>query len=154
MTQEELKEIIDNPKMFLRQGINTKKLIAMKQDRIKSWRRLAESTAVPTDKNKSGSIRLAQKDRLLEDTISEIDTLETEIYEEIRELVEIERRVKAAIDLLAYDERHKILLEMRYLNGYSWKMIGSKMHYGEDWICRLHGVALMALKQHAEKMTV
>lgn len=150
MTQEQIKTIIEDPKAFLLQGRKAKELITAKRERIDSWRRLAESITV-TLKPDGGSGSSGYKQSLVENAVCNIVELEKEIISEIEELVAVEKDIHEAISLFITDDRYKAVLEMRYLNGYSWRSIGSRLYYGEDWVCRLHGAALLELKQNAEK---
>lgn len=52
--------------------------------------------------------------------------------------------VEAAIALLP-DERHRTVLRMRYLNGYSWHRVADECGYGERHVRRLHRDALVEI---------
>lgn len=150
MTQEQIKLIYEDPKAFLLQGRKAKELITAKRERIDSWRRLAESITV-TLKPDGGSGSGGYKQSLVENAACNIIDLQNEIITEIEALVDIEKDIREAIDLFVKDDRYKAVLELRYLNGYSWRSIGSRLYYGEDWVCRLHGAALQELKENAGK---
>lgn len=150
MTQEQIKLISEDPKAFLLQGRNAQSRIAAKRERIDSWRRLAESITV-TLKPDGGSSGGGYKQSLVENAACSIVDLENEITAEIKALADIERLIGEAITLFVRDERYKTVLEMKYLNGYSWRYIATKLYYGEDWVCRLHGAALQEMRQNAEK---
>lgn len=150
MRQEQIKQIYEDPKAFLLQGRKAKELITAKRERIDSWRRLAESITV-TLKPDGGSVPGGYKQSLVENAACNIVDLENEILSEIAELVDIEKDIREAINLFVVDDRYKAVLELRYLNGYSWRSIGSRLYYGEDWVCRLHGSALQELRQNAER---
>lgn len=150
LTREQLALIEEDPKTFLLQGRKAKELITAKRERIESWRLLAESITV-TLKQDAGGGSSGYKQSLIENAVCNILDLETEILDEIQALVDIERVIHKAIGLLVTDDRYKAVLEMRYLNGYSWRAIGTKLYYGEDWVCRLHGAALQEMRRGAEK---
>lgn len=150
MKQEQIKQIYEDPKAFLLQGRKAKELIAAKRERVDSWRRLAESITV-TLKPDGGSAPGGYKQSLVENAAYNIVDLENEILAEIAELVDIEKDIREAITRFVVDDRYKAVLELRYLNGYSWRSIGSRLYYGEDWVCRLHGSALQELQQNAER---
>lgn len=150
MRQEQIKQIYEDPKAFLLQGRKAKELITAKRERIDSWRRLAESITV-TLKPDGGSVPGGYKQSLVENAACNIVDLENEIIVEIESLVGIEKDIREAIDLFVKDDRYKAVLELRYLNGYSWRSIGSRLYYGEDWVCRLHGAALQEMKENAGK---
>ena len=44
------------------------------------------------------------------------------------------------------DENMRQLLEERYINFHSWRMIARKMNYSEDNIYKLHAAALKKLR--------
>uniref|UniRef100_A0AAU8AY96 DUF1492 domain-containing protein n=1 Tax=Dulem virus 37 TaxID=3145755 RepID=A0AAU8AY96_9CAUD len=150
MTQEQIKEISEDPKTFLLQGRNAQSRIAAKRERIDSWRRLAESITV-TLKPDGGSSPKGYKQSLVENAACSIIDLENEIAAEIKALADIEKDIGEAIAIFIKDDRYKAVLEMKYLNGYSWRYIASKLYYGEDWVCRLHGAALQEMKRNASE---
>lgn len=147
MTDEQIEMICEDPKTFLRRGRKAKGLIAAKRERIESWRSLATSITVEL-KPDSGSPSM-YKQSLVENAVCNIVDLENEILAEIEALVNIEKEIHAAIELFVTDDRYKAVLELRYLNGYSWRSIGARLYYGEDWVCRLHGAALAEMQQAA-----
>lgn len=148
MTEEQIKMICEDPKTFLQQGRKSKELISAKRERIDSWRKLAESITV-TIKHDAGMSGGGCPQSLVENAVCSIVDLEKEIIAEIARLANIERDVSNAINLFVTDDRYKAVLEMRYLNGYSWRVIGARLYYCEDWVCRLHGMALQEMKQKA-----
>lgn len=147
MTDEQIEMICEDPKTFLLRGRKAKGLIAAKRERIESWRSLAISITVEL-KPDSGSPSM-YKQSLVENAACNIVDLENEILAEIEALVNIEKEIHAAIELFVTDDRYKAVLELRYLNGYSWRSIGARLYYGEDWVCRLHGAALAEMQQAA-----
>lgn len=149
MTNEQIAAISTDPKAFLLRGRKAKELINAKQERINSWRRIAESATAPIGKDGGGSPG-GYKQSLVENAACSIVDLENEILAEIAELAGIEREIQEAISRFVDDDRYKAVLEMRYLNGYSWRVIGFKLYYGEDWVSRLHGMALQQMKHNAE----
>ena len=150
MTQEQIRQICKDSKAFLLKGKNAKELIAAKRERIDSWRGLAESITV-TLKPDGGSAPGGYKQSLVENAACNIIDLENELLVEIGALVNIEKDIREAINLFVKDDRYKAVLELRYLNGYSWREIGSCLYYGEDWVCRLHGSALQEMRENAKK---
>ena len=149
MTREQLELLIYDPKAFLLKGRKAKELIAAKRERIDEWRILATSITV-TLKSEGGGNGGGQKTSIIENAVCNIVDLENEILKEIIGLTAMEREIHEAIKLFVRDDRHKAILEMRYLNGYNWRTIGAKLYYGEDWVCRLHGAALQEMKKQAE----
>ena len=147
MTDAQIEMICEDPKTFLLRGRKAKGLIAAKHERIESWRSLASSITVELKPDSGGSSMYKQS--LVENAAYNIVDLENEILAEIEALVNIEKEIHAAIELFVTDDRYKAVLELRYLNGYSWRSIGARLYYGEDWVCRLHGAALAEMRQTA-----
>lgn len=44
------------------------------------------------------------------------------------------------------DERHKLILTCRYIQGWNWEDIGHRLHYERSMIFKLHGEALEAFR--------
>ena len=76
------------------------------------------------------------------DKVLEIDV---EINREIDELQIVRQEIRAALNQLE-DENLKLLMEYRYIDGLTWEQIAVKMHYGFQWVCKLHGRALNRLR--------
>lgn len=152
MTDAQIEMICEDPKTFLLRGRKAKDLIAAKRERIESWRSLASSITVELKPDSGGSSMYKQS--LVENAVCNIVDLENEILAEIEALVNIEKEIHEAITLFVTDDRYKAILELRYLNGYSWRSIGARLYYGEDWVCRLHGVALAEMQQTARTKSV
>lgn len=150
MKQEQIRAVAEDPKAFLLRGRKAKELIAAKRERIDSWNQLAESITVAL-KPDGGSAPGGYKQSLVEAAACNIVDLENEILEEIAALAGVEKEIQEAITLFVEDDRYRAVLELRYLNGYSWRSIGARLYYGEDWVCRLHGSALQELRQNAER---
>lgn len=153
LTQEQLTTIVEDPKVFLNRGFNANKMIAAKRERVDDWRRLAESITVQL-KPDAGGGSSGYKQSLIENAVCNIIDLENEILEEIAALTEIQREIACVVTELLEDKRYKDIIELRYLNGQSWKAIASRLYYGEDWVCRLHGAALQAIKRAAESARI
>lgn len=75
------------------------------------------------------------------DKVLEIDA---EINREIDELQIVRQEIRAALNQLE-DENLKLLMEYRYIDGLTWEQIAVKMHYGFQWVCKLHGRALASI---------
>lgn len=76
------------------------------------------------------------------DKVLEIDA---EINREIDELQTVRQEIRAALNQLE-GENLKLLMEYRYIDGLTWEQIAVKMHYGFQWVCKLHGRALNRLR--------
>ena len=77
----------------------------------------------------------------IEQAIEQLDACANDLEKESIEMRQLMQEVKAAINTIP-DETLKQLLELRYINGYTWEQIAVKMYYSYVHICRLHGLAL------------
>lgn len=77
----------------------------------------------------------------IERAIEQLDACANDLEKEALEMRQLMQEVKAAINTIP-DETLKQLLELRYINGYTWEQIAVKMYYSYVHICRLHGLAL------------
>ena len=75
------------------------------------------------------------------DKVLEIDV---ESNREIDELQIVRQEIRAALNQLE-DENLKLLMEYRYIDGWTWEQIAVKMNYSYMQICRLHGKALRTI---------
>lgn len=75
------------------------------------------------------------------DKVLEIDV---EINREIDELQIVRQEIRNTLNQLE-DENLKLLMEYRYIDGLTWEQIAVKMHYGFQWVCKLHGRALASI---------
>ena len=75
------------------------------------------------------------------DKVLEIDV---EINREIDEMQIARKEIRETLNQLE-DESLKLLMEYRYIDGMTWEQIAVKMHYGFQWVCKLHGKALSSI---------
>ena len=83
-------------------------------------------------------------DRIGEITARIVD-LEREITEEIDAAVDVQREIAGAIAAVS-DERLRTLLEYKYINCLTLEEIAVRLHYSYKQVCRLHGMALAAVR--------
>lgn len=83
------------------------------------------------DKVQDGAINLVQLQKQLEE--------KAETLAQVR--IEIER----AIGTVKNDTQRR-LLRLRYIKGLTWERIAMEMHYGYQWVCKLHGKALLQVE--------
>ena len=81
----------------------------------------------------------------MENAIVKLIDLEYEINSDIDSLVDMKREIAVVISKLS-SPSHKILLELRYLEGKTWDEIAKAMDYDLRWIYRLHGKALKEIE--------
>lgn len=81
----------------------------------------------------------------MENAIVKLIDLEHEINSDIDRLVDMKREISVVISKLS-SPSHKILLELRYLEGKTWDEISKAMDYDLRWVYRLHGKALKEIE--------
>lgn len=77
----------------------------------------------------------------IERPMDKVLEIEEEINKEIDELQEVCRDIKTVLGQLE-DDTLRLLMEYRYIDGLTWEQVAVKMHYGFQWVCKLHGRAL------------
>lgn len=125
-------------KEFLLQGRGIQRRLWAKRERRNLW----QARITGTTKRLSGMPRGGGADWT--DVAARIADLDREIVADMARLAQAERDIQAAILQIA-DARYQELLELRYLNGYSWERIAKRMHYSVRQVQRLHGEALLAV---------
>ena len=80
----------------------------------------------------------------IEQPMDKVLEIDEEIKREIDELQTVRQEIRAALNQLE-DENLKLLMEYRYIDGLTWEQIAVKMHYGFQWVCKLHGKALSSI---------
>ena len=83
--------------------------------------------------------------------IDKVLAMEGDINAAIDTLVDLRRDIQGAIDKVP-DENLRLLLEYRYIDGLTFEQIAEKLHYGYQWVYKLHRKALdeMALREAIE----
>ena len=74
----------------------------------------------------------------------EVIAIEGDINAAIDALIDLRREIQGAIDKVP-DENLQLLLTYRYIDGLSFEKIAEKLHYGYQWVYKLHRKALDAL---------
>ena len=87
----------------------------------------------------------AEHDPMARDICNAVDATET-LYEYKAKAEAALRDILTAIDSVQ-DERQKLLLTLRYINGLNFKDIKEKMHYEETQIFVIHGRALIGVNK-------
>lgn len=91
----------------------------------------------------------AEHDPMARDVCSAVDATET-LREYKSKANAVLRDILTAIDSVQ-DERQKLLLTLRYINGLNFKDIKETMHYEETQIFVIHGRALVEINKWLEK---
>lgn len=83
----------------------------------------------------------ATADRLIE--------LERDVNARIRDMCRLKRLAQEAIDRVE-EARLKEVLELYYIDGYSWEEVAKRMQINKRWAFRIHGKALLRVKVPGE----
>lgn len=111
-------------------------------EELARFREIATGISAPTKFEKNGS----HSDRV-GNAVERIDELERKLNDDIIQLSEMRDDIERVISLVE-EENAREVLEMRYINRYSWKKIAEKMHYAEKYVTGpLHCRALRAVEK-------
>jgi len=134
-------------KEYLGQAYRLDQRINSKLEQVQSLRELSvKASATLTDMPRSGT-RNVQR---MEDIIAKMVDIETEINNDIDDLISTKQEVMSIIKGVAKQE-HQSLLELRYMCFKSWEQIACELNYSISWVLKVHHKALRAVD---EVMTV
>ena len=127
-------------KEFLRRARSVDRRIDEATERVERIRarleagRMSSVTGMPR-----GGVQdwTATADRLIE--------LEKDVNARIREMCRLKRLAQEAIDRVE-EARLKEVLELYYIDGYSWTQVAQRMGLDKRWVFRLHGRALLKVR--------
>lgn len=127
---------------YLKRYINLDREIDRKLEEIARLRsKLTRITQVLTAEPQGGGSIYGKT----EEIIAKIVDLEREIDADIDRLISIRDNIKAVIEAVEND-RERLLLQYRYLDGWTFENIAVEMNYSWRQIHRLHSQALINLK--------
>lgn len=109
--------------------------------RAEKYRELAMQATGRTDAIRTGGTQSRSK---VEKYVLELWDVHNELQQEITRLMEKSREMEKMI-LLLPDERHRAVLELRYLCGLTWDEVSKKLHFTLRWTHELHNAAIIAL---------
>lgn len=127
-------------KEFLRRARGIDRRVDEAMERVDRLRakleagRMSRITGMPRG---GGEDWTATADRLIE--------LEQRVNARIRELVRVKQAAMEAIDRVG-EARLREVLELYYLDGYSWDQVAERMAMDKRWVFRLHGKALQRIE--------
>lgn len=133
---------IDEVKAWLRSYRWLQAEIDRTEEEIEQWRaraaRLTQSfSGMPPGSGSSDQIPNA---------VEKIAELEDQLRYKVTELVQTRKDIEAAIELVP-DASQQTILRMKYINGVrDWNIIGDKVGYSDRHSRRVHGWALLSLK--------
>jgi DNA-directed RNA polymerase specialized sigma subunit len=135
-------EIINQDKIkYLKRFVSLDKEITRKLDEVYFWRsKLGKVTAVYTSEPKGGGSIYSKEESI----IAKIVDLEQEVNDCIDRLVDIRREIGMLIDAVE-DDRERLLLQYRYIDGKTFEEIAVVMHYTWRWVHKLHSQALNSI---------
>ncbi|BED92177.1 MAG: hypothetical protein CfP315_0771 [Candidatus Improbicoccus pseudotrichonymphae] len=133
---------IKEVKEFLNQSYKIEKRIDSKLEQIKTLKVLAEKVnSVFSDMPKNP----AMNPHVMEETISKLVDLETEISDDLKDLVKTKEEAIHFIKSIENKE-FQIILEIRYLCYKSWDSIANNMNFSIQNIFKLHFKALKSIE--------
>ena len=127
-------------KEFLRRARRVDRLVDEATERMERLRekleagRMSSVTGMPRGGAQDWTVTA---DRLIE--------LEKDVNARIREMCRLKRLAQAAIDRVD-EARLREVLELYYIDGYSWEDVAKRMDLDKRWVFRLHGRALLRVK--------
>jgi|LGVF01.2.fsa_nt_gb hypothetical protein len=77
----------------------------------------------------------------IDDCVAETDKLEQKLIDKIYEAIKTQRAIDNAIDCVE-DDRLRLILSYRYIDGLKWENICCEANYSWKWIHILHNEAL------------
>jgi RinA family phage transcriptional activator len=127
---------------YLKRYINLDREIERKLEEVARLRsKLARVTEVFTAEPKGGGSIYGKTGEIL----AKIVDLEKEIDADVDRLIEVRDSIKSIIEAVE-DDRERLLLQYRYLDGRTFEEIAVQMHYSWRQTHRLHSRALTNLK--------
>ena len=135
-----------SPKEYLQQAYRIERKIALDKELIESMRaalhgRAANYSSDGSQHNPQGNSGERAILRVLE--------YEDRINAEIENLMQKRLEIEEVIDTIS-DETLREILKRRYLLYQKWELIAEEMHYGLQWVHKLHNLALVKAKEAIE----
>ena len=127
-----------NAKEYLSQAMALEGRIQARMEQIARLHTLAERGGQLAEKsaNEGGGWAAA---------LGQMTALETELQQDVQAWVDMKREIGGAIAGVEKPVQRQ-LLEYRYLCGWDWRRIASKMHYSIDRVWHIHSEALREMK--------
>lgn len=133
-------------KQYLRQLRRLDDMVNAKLDQVHELRCLAEKvTSAPS----LDGVRSSFGQDKMAEVVAKIVDLESSINRDIDELIDLKTSIIALVDSLE-DDDYRLILTYRYLNFKTWEQIAVDMGYTYRHVTRLHGQALLGMKDVLE----
>lgn len=114
------------------------KEIDRKIEEVAYWRgRLGQVTNMLPGMPKGGGSIYSKTESI----VAKIVDLEQDINRDIDRLVDIKKSITEIIEQVE-DDRERLLLQYRYIDGKPWEQVAVDMHYNWRWVHKLHSKAL------------
>jgi len=127
---------------YLKRYINLDREIERKLEEVARLRsKLTRVTEVYSTEPRGGGTIYGKTEEIL----AKIVDLEKEIDADVDRLIEVRDSIKSIIEAVE-DDRERLLLQYRYLDGKTFEWIAAEMNYSWRQIHRLHSRALTNLK--------
>ena len=122
----------------LKRYINLDREIERKLEEVARLRaKLTKITQVHSTEPRGGGSIYGKTEEIL----AKIIDLEKEIDADVDRLISIRDNIKAVIEAVE-DDRERLLLQYRYLDGKTFEWIAAKMDLSWQWVHKLHSKAL------------
>lgn len=123
---------------YLKRYINLDREIERKLEEVARLRaKLTRVTEVFTAEPRGGGTIYGKTEEIL----AKIVDLEKEIDADVDRLISIRDNIKAVIEAVE-DDRERLLLQYRYLDGKTFEWIAAEMNLSWQWVHKLHSKAL------------
>ena len=122
-------------KEYLEQYLDANREINAKLDEIQNWRELATKTTRTFEGDETETTA---------SLVAKIVDQDREVDRQIDKLVEIRQEIETLIHSLQ-DHRYRDVLQLRYINGKTWREVAEQLHYSDRNITYLHEKALQIL---------
>lgn len=125
-------------KQYLLQYRNNESEISRTIEELTRWESRARRVTSGWSDLPSGTSN--QGDRI-QMCVEKIIEMQNKLAEQIDRGVALREDIEKAIGAVA-DDRLRLLLRYRYIDGYTWERIAVEMHYSWRQVVRMHGKAL------------
>ena len=130
------KELQDIKKAYLSRYLNNELEIERLEKSLEEWQSRAEKVTACYD-----SIKSPGSDDRMQSAIDMLCELRNELYDRLVDSTELRLNIEHHIYSID-DDRLRLILEYRYIDGLNWEAISEKLHTEYRWVLRLHLRAL------------
>lgn len=132
-----------SPKEYLQQAYRIECKIALDKELVESMRAALHGRSA--NYSSDGSQHILQENNV-ERAILRVVEYENKINAEIEDLMCKRLEIEDVIDTISNEILQEVL-KRRYLLYQKWDEIAEEMHYGEQWVHKLHNRALAEVKE-------